>query len=257
MTRAQRIAKAREDLAARYAADPAAVAGFEARMARLAAARKRERERVEMLVLGGKRPTEKRVIGKRHGKRKPTRKVVPVELTPGIEEAVQLRERWQHKANGTAETHEAASRTHQGALAQLFANGTIDIEQLEWAAQIANVHRTIEADVAVLVASLEARVDQSRNSDSIVTESLHRIRMSIAYTQWREALPHPRQMVLDMIVGDAIGYSVAARRYRVHNRKARRVLIEAINDWPGFVDRAYRLWSDDEIERVRLRAAII
>ncbi|MCG7348938.1 hypothetical protein [Sphingomonas sp. ACRSK] len=55
-SRAQRIARARQELAERYAADPEGVAAFNLRMARLAEARKRERQRVEMAIRGGADP---------------------------------------------------------------------------------------------------------------------------------------------------------------------------------------------------------
>lgn len=247
MTRAERIAASRARLAELYAENPDMVRRFQGRMARLSASAKRERERFDYLVLGAPRPTEKVTIGKRGGRRKPKTIEVPTQLPPGIEEAVQMRERWSHKARGTPETWDAAVRTHQGALSQLHRNGTIDSEQLEWAAQISNVHRSIEADVAVKVASLEARVDQSRRPIGAI-ESIRRVRHHLAYGDWRDRLPSPKALVMDMIVGDAIGYTVAARVHRVHNRKAKRLLIEAIDRWPECMERAYRMWSKEEIE---------
>ena len=247
MTRAERIAKARADLAAAYAADPAGVERFNARMARLATARKREQQRIEHLVLGHPRPVERVTEGKRTGRRKPKMVERPIRLEPGIEEAVQIREAWHHKAYGTPETWERSTRTHDGALIQLQRNGTIDTDQLEWAAQIANVYRSMEADVGVKVASLEARVDESRRHGGRAAESVYRVRMHLAYGYWRELLPAPKQLVLDMIVGDAIGYSVAAARYRVHKRKAKRFLIDALNRWPLCVAHAFSVAGRDTI----------
>jgi hypothetical protein len=54
--------------------------------------------------------------------------------------------------------------------------------------------------------------------------------------------------LLDMIVGDPIGYTVAAKRYGVHNRKAKRFLLDAINAWPDCVSRAYRVHSEADIQ---------
>lgn len=246
-SRAARIAAARAALARRHAEAPDAVQRFNARMARLAAAEKRERERFDYLVMGKDRPSVTVRAGKRHGRRKGTKVVRPIPLSPGIEEAVQLRDRWSHKRAATAQTMEAATNTHQGALAQLYANGTIDAEQLEWAAQISNVHRSIEADVGVKVASLEARVDSSRRSADL-PERIHRVRMHAAYGFWRHYLPAPKGLVLDMIVGDAIGYTVAAVRYRVHNRKAKRLLLEAIQRWPLCVVHAFSAIDEAMVE---------
>lgn len=238
--KARMIAAARADLARRHAENPQSVAAFNQRMARLAAARKREQQRVDHLVLGKPRPVERVTEGKRKGRRKPKTIERPARLEPGIEEAVRLREDWDHKAVGTPETHERAGRTHSGALAQLHRNGTITNDQLEFAAQIANVYRSLEADVAVKVASLEARVDQSRRGHT-PAESIYRVRMHLAYGYWRDLIPAPKALVLDMIVGDAIGYTIAARIYRVHNRRAKRLLLEALDRWPRCVAHAFSM----------------
>lgn len=253
--RAKKIAASRAELARRYAEDPEGVKRFQAKMAVLANARKRERQRVDHLVLGRPRPVETVIAGKRSGRVRPKKVEVPVRLEPGIEEAVQVAERWSHKAKATPQTLEAANCTHQGALAQLHANGTIDAEQLEWAAEISNVHRSIESDVAISVASLEARVDGGGRGRSRVVESIKRVRLHLAYGLWRDDLPAPKGMVLDMIVGDTIGYTVAAKRYRVHNRKAKRLLIQSIDRWPMCVDQVYRRYSDDDIKKAREEAA--
>ncbi|WP_234780490.1 hypothetical protein [Sphingobium yanoikuyae] len=224
-------------------------------MARLATARKREQQRIEHLVLGHPRPVERVMEGKRKGRRKPKMVDMPVTLEPGIEEAVQIREAWDHKAYGTPETWERSASTHDGALIQLHRNGTIDKDQLEWAAQIANVYRSLEADVAVKVASLEARVDQSRGGGR-AAEGVLRVRMHLAYGYWRDMLPMPKQLVLDMIVGDAIGYSVAAKRHRVHNRKAKRELIAAIDRWPRCVAAAFSLVDRDAVEAMNHGQAV-
>lgn len=144
---------------------------------------------------------------------------------------------WDHKREGTPETHDHASRTHQGALAQLFMNGTITADQLEHSAQIANVHRSIASDVTVTVASLEARVD-NQGRGVMPAEGIMRVRMHRAYTIWRERIWAPKQMVIDMIVSE-VGYTVAARSYGVHNRKARRLLLQAIDLWPNCVEQAF------------------
>jgi hypothetical protein len=253
--RLERIAQARQALADRYAADPAGVDRFNARMQRLAQARKREQQRIDHLVLGKPRPKPEpgsltKPAGVSNRDWKVMRKRLLAEgarLEPGIEEALQLREAWSHKQFGTPETWEHAEKTHTDCLVQLERNGSIDKEQLEWAAQIANVYRSLESDVAIKVASLEARVDQSRRATAAV-EGVRRVRLHLAYGYWRDQLPDPKQMILDMIVGDPIGYTVAAKRYGVHNRKAKRLLIAAIDSWPECVDRAHRLYSADEIK---------
>ncbi|WP_232307438.1 hypothetical protein [Sphingobium chungbukense] len=239
--RSAMIAAARQALIDDAAREPARVTALNARLARIDAARKRERQRIDHLVLGLPRPIERVTEGKRKGRSKPKLIERPMRLEPGIEEAMQVREAWGHKVNGTPETWERSTRTHDGSLVQLHRNGTIDKNQLEWAAQIANVYRSLEADVAVKVASLEARVDQSKHHGGQAAESVYRVRMHLAYGYWRDMLPMPKQMVLDMIVGDTIGYSVAAHRYRVHKRKAKRFLLDALNRWPMCVAHAFSM----------------
>jgi hypothetical protein len=239
----RRIAEARAALAARYAADPEGVERFQSRMAKLSAVRKRERERFDHLVIGKPRP--KAPTGKRVRKGK----AMPVVLSSGIEEAVALREDWSHKANGTPETWEYATRTHQGALAQLHLNGSINDDQLAWAAEIAKAAESIERDVDVRTASLEARVDMSRRGTE-AEQRLSIVRLHMAYTHWREQLPAPKRLVLDMLVGDPIGFTVAARRHRVHNRRAKRELIAAIDRWPDCIGWASAYVSADDLERI-------
>lgn len=244
--RAERIAAARAALRAAYDADPEATQRFNARMANLTAAKKRERERFEMRCLG-KKPEI--VIGPRpKGMSKAEWRIEKARRQKQALTSISLAAKWSHK-QGTPETLEHASRTHQGALAQLHLNGTIDAEQLEWAAQIANVHRSIESDVAVVIASLEARVDQSR-STNLAGESIRRVRLHHAYTIWRDELPQPKGLVLDMLVGEPVGYTVAAKRYRVHNRTARQRLLHAIDRWPECVSLAYRIVTEQEVERL-------
>lgn len=164
-----------------------------------------------------------------------------------------LQQRWKHKNEGTPETHEQASRRHQGALARLYQNGTIDCEQLASAAEIAAVAERIGADVAVRTASLETRVDISRAYDGGFFERLGQVRREYAYTEWRHRLPHPAA-VLDMLVGETIGFTVVATRYRMHNRRAKRLLIHALDLWPEMLWNCR--WIDEKVlERAHARLA--
>jgi len=251
--RRERIEAARAALAARYASDPAAVAGFNGKMARFAQARKREQQRFEHLVLGKPRPKLRadslvRPEGMSRQEWKIRRRELlaqGVVLEPGIEEVVQRREQ-AFNSRATPETLALAGVHHDG-MNQLELNGTITKDEREWATQIANVHRSIEADVGIKVASLEARVD-STTRPPVVAERIHSVRMHAAYGFWRDMLPAPKGLVLDMIVGDAIGYTVAAKRYRVHNRRAKRLLLEAIKRWPLCVAHAFSVVDRDMVD---------
>lgn len=141
-------------------------------------------------------------------------------------------DRWDHKREGTPETHERASRTHQGALARLWHSGAITSDQLAAAVEIATVAERIGADVSVRTASLETRIDSGRRGDGAFFEALSRVRHEVAYTRWRAAIDGPVGAVLDMVVGETVGFTVVAARYRMHNRRAKKLLIDALDLWP-------------------------
>lgn len=201
-----------------------------------------ERQRVAHLVLGADRPPPVS-SGRGRSKRK-----LPVTLAPGIEESVALRERWSHK-RGTPETHEHVARTREGSLARLYQTGAIDAEQLASAAQIAEVVERIGADVAVRTASLETRVDSCRHGDGGFHEQLGRVRREMAYTRWRARAPEPVAALLEMIAGD-VGFTVVARVYRMHNRRAKKLLLDGLNLWPVILEGVCR-----EVDPATLAAA--
>jgi hypothetical protein len=66
-------------------------------------------------------------------------------------------------------------------------------------------------------------------------------------------LPMPKRLVLDMLVGEPIGYSVAARRYGVDKRKAKKYLIRAIDRWSECMDWAEKQVDREELDRARDR----
>ncbi|QIG81884.1 hypothetical protein G5C33_10055 [Sphingosinithalassobacter tenebrarum] len=159
-------------------------------------------------------------------------------------------ERWRHKHTGTPQTHEHASRVNQGALSRLYHNGTIDADQLAAAVEIAGVAERIGADVHVRTASLETRVDRTPVGDGSFFEALGAVRREVAYGAWRKRLGADAAAVLDMIVGDAAGYSVVARRHSMHARRAKRLLIDALDAWPAAMRSACR-----DVDEATLAAA--
>lgn len=162
--------------------------------------------------------------------------------------------RFGNRPDGTPETHAQASRKRQGALARLYASGAISVDQLGAAEEIAAVAERICSDVTVQTVSLETRVDNGGGRDGAFFEALGQVRREVAYGQWRASLPGicdgvSVAVVLDMIVGD-VGVSVAARVHHVHVRRARRLLGEALDLWPGFYWNAVR-----EVDEATLMAA--
>lgn len=166
-------------------------------------------------------------------------------------------DRWDHKHHGTPETHEHASRTNQGALARLCEKGVIDADQLHSALEIAAVAERIGADVAVKTASLETRIDSGRHGDGTFFERLGQVRREMAYTRWRAHLGASAGPVLDMIVGDfgggAVGFTVAARRHRMHHRRAKKLLIDALDAWPGFMGTVAKEVDDAALDAAQAR----
>lgn len=165
-----------------------------------------------------------------------------------------LIERCPATSAATPETREHARRKRQGALARLYASGTISIEQLGSALEIAAVAERIGADVTVRTVSLETRVDQSMRGDGGFFEALGQVRREVAYGHWRRSLPEllqgaPVAAVLELIVED-VGVTIVARRYRMHVRRVRKILSDALDAWPG------HLWSAvREVDEATLLAA--
>ena len=140
-------------------------------------------------------------------------------------------DRYGHKPYGTVQTHMAAQCARGGALLRLYQSGAIDIEQLGAAQEIAAEAERIGADVQVRTVSLETRVDGGARHGDAFFEALGRVRREVAYTRWRERLPRGvAPIVLDMIVED-IGVTAAAKRHRMHPRRAKKALVDALDDW--------------------------
>ncbi|MEA3044562.1 MAG: hypothetical protein QOH47_2400 [Sphingomonadales bacterium] len=157
---------------------------------------------------------------------------------------------WRHKNEGTAATHENAARTRQGPLARLYMAGGLTIDELAWAVEIAMVAESIERDVDPGIINYEPRIDCSASGRNSVVEGIRRVRREVAYTHWRGWIPQPKRAVLDMIVGDPTPYSTVALRYGMHKRKAKRLLLTALNLWPKAME-----WAEKEVDDATLAAA--
>lgn len=167
----------------------------------------------------------------------------------------ELLARWKHKNDGTPETHERAARRNQGALVRLYQSGAIDAEQLAAAVEIAQVVERIGADVSVKTASLETRVDVTRMGDGSFYERLGQVRREIAYTRWRSEVAGPIAAVLDMIAGEPVGFTVVAARYRMHHRRARRLLIDSLDLWPRILGGVCKEVDETDLLRAHARLA--
>lgn len=149
-------------------------------------------------------------------------------------ERAEIADRWSHKAQGTPQTHEANRRKCEGAIARLWSSGAIDDDQLAYAAEIAGVVERIGGDVLIKTASLETRVDTQRLGDGTFHEQLGHVRREWAYGLWRQRLGANAAPVLEVIVSD-VALTIVASRHRMHNRRAKRILIEALDLWPHYL----------------------
>lgn len=188
-------------------------------------ATERERQRIAHLVMGAPRPKPGR------NKARKGKVATIVRLAPGIEERVQLRERWSHKAFGTAETHEfaLAELRREGAIARLVVTGALDVHQLAAAEEIATAHQAISADVAVRTARYEQR-GSGGGPNAASAERIGAVLREMAYSRWREAIGADGAMLLAIIIDD-MGLVEAARRWRMSNRRAKAILIRALDGW--------------------------
>jgi hypothetical protein len=202
-----------------------------------------EVQRFEHLVLGRHRP--RAAPAKISRKAKPKE---PVLLAVGIEEIVELRERWSHK-QGTPETHEHQANARDGAIRRLYLSGAIDAEQKAAADHIAETVERITRGVSVRTASLETRVDMTRAGDGTFYEALAAVRLEVAYGRWRERAPGPIAALLEIIVGD-VSLTIVAKRHRIGNRRMKKLLLDALDLWPRMMIEACK-----EIDPATLLAA--
>lgn len=140
----------------------------------------------------------------------------------------------------------------QSALALMHERGAITPAQYEAAGQIARIAESIERAVALRGARLEARVDCAGSARDMLTERLSHVRLEMTYNRWRDRLPMPRRMVIDMVIGDRDLVGTA----RVHNvpwREARRRLIAALDLWLDLRDAVWREIDADDTGRAYRR----
>jgi hypothetical protein len=145
----------------------------------------------------------------------------------------ELHDKYGHK-RGTPETYakiEALpANRRQSPIDRMYEDGQVTIEQQNAAHEIESVAEAIERGVSVRGASLEARVDNAGAGRDMLIESLGRVRLEVAYTAWRNHLPMPRRMILDMILSNR-SLVATARVYGVPWRQARQRLLDALDLW--------------------------
>lgn len=186
-------------------------------------ATEREQQRITHLVLGAPRPRRKVTA-----KRKKTKAPI-VLLALGIEERVQLREAWSHK-QGTPETHAYVAMIAKldGSLGRLQRSGAIDVHQAA-AELIVAAHERIAADVAVRTAKLEPR-ESAGGANAASAERIAAVILERRYTEWRNRVGPFAAMMLAVLI-NGMTLSTAARRWRMSDRRARALLVGALDQW--------------------------
>lgn len=197
---------------------------------------KHEQQRFEHLVLGRARPAPQ-VGPKPVGVSKQEWRAQKVDLRargsvllPGIEERVQLQELYGHQ-QGTPETraHHAAKHGRSGAIARLYASGTIDADQLAAADKIHATYRAVTADAPIRTASLEARTGGGGGGNADLP-MLTAVDGQWALDWWVGSLKGSPAALLDVIVHD-VGLTIVADRYAMSMPRARRMLTGALSLW--------------------------
>lgn len=135
---------------------------------------------------------------------------------------------------GTPETHarieSVPSRRLQSPLNRMLTAGKISRDQLAAAERIAFVIELIQRSTSVRSASLEARIDYSGSARDVLVEGLNTIRAEAAYSAWRQRIPVPKAMIIDMVTSNT-SYVAVARKYGLHYRTARKRLLKALDLW--------------------------
>lgn len=165
-----------------------------------------------------------------------------------LRKAMATRDReWDHKRHATPATMAEANRP--GRLAQLCASGEISADQLQAAREIDDAYEAVARDVITRTASFETRIDAGQRGDGKFFEALGAVRREHAYEDWRAIMAKraPIGAVLAMIVGEPLGYSVAARRFGMSARRAKTILLLALDLWPFCYDEARKRISPDDL----------
>jgi hypothetical protein len=134
----------------------------------------------------------------------------------------------------------------------LYERGAITEEQHDAAVEIARIAEEITRPVGLRCASLEARVDNSGSARNLLIENLSRVQLEATYNRWRDRLPMPRRMVIDMVV-DHRPIDATARIYNIGFRKARARLIHSLDRWIDIRSKMRELIDAQDVEAAQLR----
>lgn len=164
-------------------------------------------------------------------------------------ERIDARRTFAGEHDGTVETRRHAARQRQGAISRLWESGSLDDDQMAAATAIARVHERVADDVRIRTGSPETRIDAGRRGDGHFYEALGAVHDEMAYSRWRWWIgPAAAALVLDVVAADT-GLAEAARRHAMGYRRARAVLIDALDRWDGYRTLARALVDQGDLDR--------
>ncbi len=134
----------------------------------------------------------------------------------------------------------------------LYNRGTITLEQFDAFLQISMAAETIQKGVSIRTGNLEPFVDSFGSAHDPLIESLRYVRLCVAYTRWRNNLPMPRKMIVEMIT-DRGPLFVKARKFRMSWPRARKLLIRSLDNWIDFMERVTEEIDERDVEAVYKR----
>lgn len=135
------------------------------------------------------------------------------------------------------------------ALELMHEKGTITPEQFGTYQQICEVAEKIARGAGVKTGSLVARVDNSGGNRDLLLERLAWVRLEATYTTWRNRLPMPRAMVLEMITLDR-DLKATARVYNKPWPKARAMMLRSLDLWNEIHEAMHRQIDEQDVERI-------
>ena len=168
--------------------------------------------------------------------------IVPVALRLAIQrleievEVKSLRDQFGHR-QGTVETHAQLNaltvERRTPPLDLMHQRGQLTDDQYRAYVEIEGVSTSIKRGVEIGCCSIEARVDNGGGNRDMLVESIGRIRLEAAFTEWRDTLPTPRQMILD-VIATGCPMNATARRYNKSLPTIRKRVLAALDSWAKY-----------------------
>lgn len=147
------------------------------------------------------------------------------------------------------ETVVTKRNTMSSSIQRMFDAGQLEQEQYDAACEIGQVVEIIARGAAIRGGGLEPRVDCAGGAGDMLIEKMYLVRLEATYTKWREQLPMPRQLYIEMVITTRELVATA----RIHNvpwKQARKRLIAALDRWTEFKERAFRDIDEDSVQAV-------